>query len=912
MTTREQVIAQMLDAGLPALPADHPKLDGKIHRFGKGKKCWYVLREVALKSGNVSVTGAFGQYHGQDNGAIKVRLESDAMSKEERAEYAAKRVEIERKEAEEQARLHHLSANRAKDQWSKAIAIEGDKTHPYLIKKQVPACGVRLGVCHPTKDMLLIPLHKNGGFGEIAGLQKITNDGEKFYNEDLDKIGAAFRIESTNVPAAFENVEVIGEGYATCVSAQLATQLTVTVAYDAGNILHVARALRAQFPHKHLLLLADDDYLLQQRFVRDMLNDFEIANADEIAINGIEHVVQNASGEYVQVTAIWKKDACSIPFIEVDVRVGRQCKTRTFKNAGVSCCMAAAKEVGNASVVFPVFETRNGEKWTDFNDLHVIQSLDAVASQINAALARIVAPVDVAAIEGVDAFTLAAQQLHDNASPLKGQPPAPTSAEAPQFDGVPVFDDSPPPPSEVMAKAGLLAEGEGVEKQPQEKPKKVYGKEHWAAVEDALDNFILIYGEDMVWDCRQRMLMKLSSMRTIISNSDVMKFWSGNARKWVLKRNIVFDPTETPSPALTGATATVNLFSGWKMQPKQGNCLQIQTLLAHLVDGNEDMYLWILRWLAYPLRHRGAKMETSIIMHGDEGSGKNFFFEKVIKAIYGDYGYVIGNAQLESQFNDWASMKLFMVADEVVTRSELRHMKGKLKYLVSGDTIIVNPKGLPEHSEANHINFVFLSNELQPLALDKTDRRYLVLWTPPALPREFYVGVADEIRNGGIEAFYHHLMYEVDMGDFDQHTKPLYNEAKDNLIEKSLTPAERFYREWSGGFLPLPFITCGATQLFDAFKTWCDRSGESRFISQTLFGTQLARYAGVALVKKLIKYELGEVVKQRWVFLVGDKPEDKKTLADWVADASNLFDGHLKKYRGRGGSLLDGADDVSS
>ena len=193
---------------------------------------------------------------------------------------------------------------------------------------------------------------------------------------------------------------------------------------------------------------------------------------------------------------------------------------------------------------------------------------------------------------------------------------------------------------------------------------------------------------------------------------------------------------------------------------------------------------------------------------------------------------------------------------------------------------------------------MFLSNELQPLALDKTDRRYLVVWTPPALEREFYVDVAKELKEGGIEAFYHYLMHELDMGDFDEHTKPIYNEAKDNLIEKSLTPPERFFREWSKGYLPLPFISCGATQLDDAFKVWCDKSGESRFMSQTLFGTTIARYAADALEKKQIKYPFGEVVKQRWVFLTGNKPEGQ-SLADWIAGASALFEESLKKYRSR-------------
>jgi len=51
--------------------------------------------------------------------------------------------------------------------------------------------------------------------------------------------------------------------------------------------------------------------------------------------------------------------------------------------------------------------------------------------------------------------------------------------------------------------ASLFPGGEG-EKGRKDKPKKVYGADHWRQVEDVLDNFVLIYGEDLVWDCRQR------------------------------------------------------------------------------------------------------------------------------------------------------------------------------------------------------------------------------------------------------------------------------------------------------------------------------------------------------------------------------------------------------------------------
>jgi len=319
-------------------------------------------------------------------------------------------------------------------------------------------------------------------------------------------------------------------------------------------------------------------------------------------------------------------------------------------------------------------------------------------------------------------------------------------------------------------------------------------------------------------------------------------------------------------------------------------------LLLYLCNGDEDVFLWVLRWIAYPLRNPGAKMTTSVLMHGDEGSGKNLFWEEVVCRLYGEYGGVIGNAQIETQYNEWVSRKLFFVCDEVVTRSELRQIKGKLKALISGKRMNVNPKHLPERSEANHMNFVFLSNELQPLALDQSDRRYLVIWTPPKQSLEFYKEVADEAFSGGMEAFYSLLLNDLDMGDFNEHTKPLDTDAKQDLITLGLGAPERFFREWSSKELPLPFITCSAMQLYWAFQRWCHLNGERFPPTQALFARHMLRQAGTEVRKRMVEYELGEDVKQRTVYLVGEQPEGR-TQAEWVCDASALFDKYLKKYR---------------
>lgn len=1015
MTTREQVVQQMLDAGLPSLPDGHPKLDGKFQRFGKQKKCWYVLREITLRSGLLVVTGAFGRFQGEDRGTIPVRIESEAMSEEDRAEIRRKHAEAEQREAEELKRQHHLAANRAKDQWSKASTLPSGMSHPYLAKKQVPNCGLKLG----DGGLLLIPMRSKGGLGDLAGLQKISDDGEKKYNQGMNKQGAAFRIECTSARPELANLEAIGEGYATCASAHVAIGMAVTVAYDAGNIIHVARALRAAHPKKHLLFLADDDYLLEKRFIAMLDSRFSVTDVAGIQIDGGISIVKNSDGEDVSVSAQWLKDDSGIPYILADVRCGRQVATIPFKNAGVSCCTAAAKEVGNASVVYPVFESRGVEKLTDFNDLQVVQSIDAVASQINAAIARAFAPVDIEpdASETTDTFLQAAQQLHDNSSPFDedalfdqavsvvvknqrasislvqrhlriGYNRAARLLEMMEKAGVvsamdssgfrSVASVSPAPPSKelepprqaedaspmkpedqgeefglrdlswalehcsliigstdvwdsfnnirskksafigligkanfkewevhsdrksikmgvqgvVASAAAPAAGGEGSGAASKKKATKEYGDSHWEKVDRLLNNFTLIYGVDEIWDGERRMLIKVNPLRLAFGN-DAVKYWLNNSdRRMVPVNRVVFDPTQTAD-----SETTVNLFNGISMVPKAGDPSEYNLILELLryLCGTDEIYEWVLCWLAYAIQNPGAKMVTSIIMHGDEGSGKNLFFEKCIAQIYGEYGGVIGNAEIESQFNEWASKKLFVVCDEVVTRSELRQLKGRLKAMVSNPTININPKNLTSRVEANHMNFVFLSNELQPLALDKTDRRYMVIWTPPKQTEAYYTAVKDQMAKGGNEAFYHFLL-NLDVGDFNAHTKPIMTQAKQDLIELGLSPPERFFNEWEAGLLPLPYVCCSAMQLYSAFCRWSYLNGERFPPTQTLFGRTISRIAFGKITKGAVQYELMSDVKQRTVYLVGDKPEDR-SREKWVEDGSNLFEKALQKYR---------------
>lgn len=281
-----------------------------------------------------------------------------------------------------------------------------------------------------------------------------------------------------------------------------------------------------------------------------------------------------------------------------------------------------------------------------------------------------------------------------------------------------------------------------------------------------------------------------------------------------------FDPSETDPDVI------YNMWTGWPLKPKEGDCSALCDLLAYMCSKESnanEIYTWVMRWLAYPLQNAGAKLSTSLVFHGAQGVGKNLFFESYAK-IYGDYARVIDQDALEDKFNEHYSRKLFLIADEVVARGELFHQKNKLKGITTGSQIRINPKGRAVWYEKNQINLVYLSNEQQPIVLEEDDRRNCVVLTPEKLHKEVYNAVRDQINNGGIEAFYYYLL-NLDMGDFSPHSPPPISDAKRELINISMPSELRFFRDWEAGETEWPFCHCASSDLYTAYTRFCRANG---------------------------------------------------------------------------------------
>jgi putative DNA primase/helicase len=467
----------------------------------------------------------------------------------------------------------------------------------------------------------------------------------------------------------------------------------------------------------------------------------------------------------------------------------------TKGNPGVTAASALTSELQNTAWLKPNFtdqsgtDLRAGAKLSDFNDLaHLTGSGLALAAQINTQLDEL--------------GWRAAYTPNAGGSALSG------------------------------------GAGEGTSKRP--------GARSSMPIDDLVARYIPIddgTGKH-VWDRWTRKIASKEQMNALLPaglrNDDIKRHPVWQARGGYYIDEIGFDPTEKdPSVKL-------NTWRGWPREPKEGSCERIKELIWYLCGEEEnrgEVCKWFECWMAYPLKKPGAKLSSAVIMHGPQGTGKTTL-GKLLAWIYGDYSVTLNQRGIEDRFNsDWADSKLFILAEEVVTRQEMWSIKNELKDLVTGTILRINPKNLAAYTQKNQMQIMYLSNENQPLPIDNDDRRHLVIYNPPAESFKYYKELHDEIENGGAEAFYHYLL-NLDLGDFRPNSRPPMTKAKKTLIDLSKGSELRFIDAWVEGDTSYPVCPCLSSDLYDAYRHWCQQQGERNPRPANHFTVAISRLTG--------------------------------------------------------------------
>lgn len=377
-------------------------------------------------------------------------------------------------------------------------------------------------------------------------------------------------------------------------------------------------------------------------------------------------------------------------------------------------------------------------------------------------------------------------------------------------------------------------------------------------ITDLIKRYVHLEGTLESWDTLHRERVKNAAIREAFPNQYEIWFKSPH-RRMIHNTDLVFDPTNSSKPH------QINRFTGLEivaatdpdapdmlMNRKDAyeKCKSFDQLLRHLCVGEPQAYGWLIRWLAYPLQHKGAKMATSILMHGNiHGAGKSLFFGGIMEKIYTKYHKTLDQRDLESQYNDWADEVLFLLFEEIANNKTKHGMMGFIKHLITGSKLSIHQKFLSSMQQANHMNTVFLSNHTQPLPIEENDRRFLVLYPKSTVPQELLDQVvADLDDNDVIEAFYATLL-QVDLTGFNAHTKPPMTKAKREIIEYTRAGYDTFIVQWIAEETDYPYCTCTVSQLYDAYQKWSKKTNE-HIVSLKRFMGEAKKYGVISTEKQ--------------------------------------------------------------
>lgn len=783
----------------------------RVEGHDKERRGWYRLYEMPLDSGDSLLVGSYGVWQGNDNGATKIELPKlgrDRLTADQAEALRARMLADRKAAAAELARQHERAAARAAAGWAQCSREAGDNA--YLLRKGLPP-GQLYGARLSPQGNLVVPI--GDARGRIWGLQVIYSDpaikqrkgrDKDYWPTGLAKQGHAHTIGSG---VGRNSVVLLCEGFATGASLHAATGRPVVVAFDAGNLLPVAKALAAAHKGIRVLVCADDDWLQKCA-----------------ACGAMTPVEQGADCLH-----------CGEPHRK--------------DNAGVTCAAAAAMAVGGAWVrpEFPTQRPADRKGPTDFNDLHN---------------------------DPAGGLALVARQV-DQALDDQGWLAAPSRAAA-------------PPAPQGGGEGGGRRQAVSV-----------------MGLDDLVERFIPLddgTGE-FLFDTWTNKIARIGQAVRLLPKG--VRWDDVKAHPLWISRGAFYLDQVGFDPSCADDAVKLNTWQGWPMQPREGSCDKLLGLLRYLCgeDNGDEVYWWLLRWLAYPLQHPGAKLASAIIMHGPQGTGKSTFFQTYAK-IFGDYATVLNQRGLEDKFNsDWSDSKLFLLAEEVVTRQEMWHIKNELKELVTGDWVRINPKNVAAYRQRNQINLVFLSNEGMPLPLDNDDRRHLVIWTPPQREPAFYDDVNREIDAGGVQALYHFLL-NLDLEDFHPKKRPPTTQAKSELIHVSKTSELRFIDEWTGRELPLPLCPCVALDLYGAYLSWCKFNGEKFPRASNQFLNLVGRLVGWEKDRKRIRPDGIPIPKQASVVIPapealqrgGSAMPDTEAEAVWLGDWCAKFADAATEY----------------
>lgn len=224
--------------------------------------------------------------------------------------------------------------------------------------------------------------------------------------------------------------------------------------------------------------------------------------------------------------------------------------------------------------------------------------------------------------------------------------------------------------------------------------------------------------------------------------------------------------------------------------------LFLHHLREHVCGGDEDLYHYVLCWMADGLVRPGL-CETAIVLRGLSGVGKDTV-AKLYGSLFGPHYIVVTDKRsLTGNFNAHLEIAQLVHAEEVDFGGEQEASK-ILRALVTEENWLIERKGIDRVARQKYCRFIITSNERHVVQAIEDDRRFLVLDVDAGEHNQdrggYFSLLYDQWRRGGRVAFFRWLTgryWRGQLETWNPRQRPV-TAALQEQKELSLSPADQF------------------------------------------------------------------------------------------------------------------------
>jgi putative DNA primase/helicase len=198
--------------------------------------------------------------------------------------------------------------------------------------------------------------------------------------------------------------------------------------------------------------------------------------------------------------------------------------------------------------------------------------------------------------------------------------------------------------------------------------------------------------------------------------------WKGKSHK----KGVYFYPKK--GEVFPFHSGRLNTFLGFAVEPKNGDVSPFLDLVErYICQEDKAASKYLLDWCAHLVQVPWEKPTVSVVLTGEQGTGKGTFAEALLMIMGGHGKPLNGPGLLTGKFNSVVDEVLLIFADEV-SLVDKKHSE-RLKPIISEKALTVEPKNKEARSIRNYTRLIFASNDKRVLNAGAKERRYFVLET---------------------------------------------------------------------------------------------------------------------------------------------------------------------------------------